>query len=168
MLGNLNAGMKRGWRITRKDGHLFLGDDFTGVHTSIDEVDGTTGNGSSGIERLFPCLQTGKTREERGMNIDKTAREGIKHGGLDHAHVAGEDNEINPCFAKKPDNIFLHLRRETGAELRLVNGNRGNTGIASELKDAGISHIGKHKGNLGINGTALDRLQNGPKIRPFS
>ncbi len=160
--------MKRRWRVTRKDGNLLLGDDFAGIHPAIDEVDCTTGNGSSGIERLFPCLQTGETREERGMNIDKTAREGIEHGGLDHAHVSGEDNEVHPCFAEKPDNIFLHLRRETGAELRLVNGNGGNTGIASKLKDAGISHIGKDKSNLGINGATLDRLQNGPKIRPFS
>ena len=60
MLDLLDPGVEGFRCVSGFDRDFFLGDDRSGVHAGIDEVDGDAGDGFPRLERLFPRFESGE------------------------------------------------------------------------------------------------------------
>ena len=101
--------MERFGGVVRENGHLNLLNDLTRVHPLIDVVNGAAGDLFPGFQSLTPRLQTGELRQERGVDIDDAAGEGLQERRLHHAHVAGEDDIIDAGGLELGHDGFLDL-----------------------------------------------------------
>ncbi len=98
VLGDLDARVQRFGGVAGQDGDAALVDDVAGVHAGIDVVDGAAGFRDAGGERLRPRLEAGEGGQERRVDVDDAAREGLEQRRLDHAHVAGEHDPLDAGF----------------------------------------------------------------------
>ena len=90
MLLDLDAGVEGFGGVAGQDRHGSLGDDGPTIHSVIDEMDGATTLGCPVFDCLCPGVEAGIAREERGMDIDDSACEGIQQGSSQEAHESGQ------------------------------------------------------------------------------
>ena len=79
MFDGLDSGMQRLWRIAAEHRHRVLCDDVAMVDLLIDEVNRDPSDLLAGDESLFPCLESWKLWQERGVNINDSPRECAEH-----------------------------------------------------------------------------------------
>ena len=108
--------MQGGGSVVRQNGHLALRDDFAAIHPGIDIVDGTAGDRFAGGQRLHPRFASRKFWEQRRMQIDDAARKRIQYRRLQHAHEAGQHDQLHPGGAQQPNEFFLHFRLQSCPE----------------------------------------------------
>ena len=75
MLDRMEPLEQRCLSVTREDRDPFLGEDRPGVDPLVDEVDGHAGLGGAGRERGPHRANSGKGRQQRGVDVDDAAAE---------------------------------------------------------------------------------------------
>jgi len=168
MFLDLDAGMQGRGGVVRENRYARLGDDRAGIHAGIDEMDGAAGRGFAGLQGLPPGFETGELREERGVDIDDAAGEGFEQRSLDHAHIAGEDDEIDTGFPQEADGFGLDLGGELGAEAGFADDVRGNSRLLGEGQDARSLDVAEHEDDLGVESAGRDGIADRAEVRPFA
>jgi hypothetical protein len=91
--------------------------------------------------RLANTVQAGKSREQRRMQIDDLPLEHGEKRKFQHAHKAGEDDQVGPARHNRRDVVLLGV----SVEFRLIRGRiekgRGDTKAWAKFEDAGVGSI---------------------------
>ena len=80
--------------------HSLLADDRSGIHAGIHEMHRATRHANPMRERLFPCLQSGKRRQQRRMDIDDAIFERAQKIALKDTHESREDDQVHLRLAQ--------------------------------------------------------------------
>ena len=105
MLGDLDPGMERLSSITRKNGDAALTQNRARIDSGIDEMDGAAGFGHACLDGLTPGLQSSEGRQERWMDIQDTAGEGLQQRLLDYPHESRKYDEIHLYLPEQADDF---------------------------------------------------------------
>jgi len=92
MFGPLDSGVQTVRRIVVQNGHDFLCDDWSRIHSLVHEMDCAAGELYPVIERLLPRFQPRKCRQQGGMDINDSLREGAQKFALQYPHETGQHN----------------------------------------------------------------------------
>src|ERR1700737_299474 len=82
------------YRVVFINVHDTLRDDRTAVQSLVDKVDGAPALFCAVRQRLSLSVEAGEGRQQTWMNIQDPAAKGFDKFTRQHAHVAGEANQI--------------------------------------------------------------------------
>jgi hypothetical protein len=95
MLGGVNL-MGEGFKgVTSLTGHAGLAEVVAAVDFSVNPMDSAAGFWDASVPRLSDAVEAGECGEEAGVEVDDSAGKSVKQRRLDHAHEAGEDDEVD-------------------------------------------------------------------------
>ena len=157
----LDAGVEGLGRVALKNGDGTLNDDGTAVCAGIDEVDGAPGDLGAVVEGLFPRVEAGEGRQERGVDVEDAVGEGVQETGLDDAHEPGQHDGVRAVALDDADPFLLGRAFEFGLEGGAGKILRGDAGAAGALQDEGILDIGQDADELGIQRPGVDGVEDG-------
>ena len=168
MFGCVNALMKGFHRVLIQNGHGLLADDGTGIHAGVDEVHGAAGHLHACVERLFPGFQTGKSGQERGVDIDDAPFEGAQKITFEHAHEAGEDNQVHLRLAQRLDVGVLGFFIQLGAEFSRGNKSRGEIPRTRMTENTRGFDVTQNERNARRDFSRRAGIGNGDEVRAFA
>src|SRR6266853_2381649 len=116
--------------ILRQDWHGFLREDRAAINPLVDQVDGAAGHFHAVIERLFPGLQTWKSREQGGMDVHHALGKNAQEIAFQDAHEAGQHHQVNFRRDEPVDEGPLRLLIQLGSELARRDELRGQSALA--------------------------------------
>lgn len=102
------------------------------------------------------------------MDINNAPGKGGEHRIFEHAHVSGENDEINFGVAQFGRQLLFALRRESRLKVPFCKGSRPQAGSVRQLQDARVGHIGADHGNASVQPPILNGLENGAEVRALS
>lgn len=146
--------------------HGLLSDNGPGINPGIDKVDGAASDLDSRFKRLFPGFQPRECRQQRGMDVHKSAFERLQKIPLQNAHETSQRNQIHFGPFQSLDICSLGLLVEFRAEFAGGYELCENPLLARALEDTGPSHIAQHHGNGSRHLASATGLRQGNKIRP--
>ena len=138
------------------DRHCALEDDDAVIHALVDEMNRAAGDFGAVAERLLLRVEPREGRKQRGVNVQDAVREALDKGRRKDAHVAGEDDEVDPVLLKSSDHLGVMFRplSSDGAD-----GVRGEAELGRGDETWSVQDIGENDGDLGAGDLAsLDRL----------
>lgn len=89
--------------VVREDWYSGLGQDGSGVRTSVDKMHGAAGNSSAISERGGLRIHAGERWQQRWMDVDHAVWERIEQHGRDDAHEPCEHNPGHAVLTKSFD-----------------------------------------------------------------
>ena len=104
--------------------HNRLGDDRPGIDLGADEMHRAAGKPHPGGERLTLRVQSRKSRQQRGVDIDEPVAPSIDKAGVENAHEPGQRHQLNagarkavvrPRRRSAPGRVRDRAMRDAGA-----------------------------------------------------
>ena len=127
---------------------LEMGDDRALVHPAVDVVHRRPGNLDSPAPRLALRVETGKGRQQRWVDVDDRARKGAEEGGVQDAHEAGEEHQLDAVLLEHPDvrGLGLVVEARPIAARRHVHGR--HAGAPGALERRRLGSVRQHHRHL--------------------
>ncbi len=116
-----------------------LQDDDAVIELFVDKVDGAAGNLDAVIEGLLLRVETGKSGQQRGMDIEDALGKGGDELGREQAHVTGETDEIDAVAKQQSRDIGIvrFSRAPFGDLQRCRKSKLGGGGDAGSIGNVG-------------------------------
>ena len=151
MLFFQNPGTQRFSDIVVGDGNHRLQNDRASIERLIDKVHGAAAEFHAVIERLALRLESGKRRQQRGMDIENSAAKRRDEVRREQAHESGQAHQIHARLVQRGDNqaiigFPLHSFRRNHA--------RRNAALGGAQKARGVLAIADHDGDFSIGNAA--------------
>ncbi len=168
MLGVLNTGVEGFGGVAGEDGNFALGDDLAGVHAGVDEMHGATGLLNTGGKSLLPGFEAGKRGQQRGVDVDDPAREGLEEGCFDQPHVTGENYQFGAAGAEILDESALGFLGEACVEFLLLDHAGWNAEVVGEGQQAGVGVVRGGEDGLDFQLARHGGVEDGTEVRSLA
>jgi hypothetical protein len=159
MLQHLNASVENFRGVSGLDRHGFLDDHRAGVHAVIDEMDGATGFGRTGVERLFPRFQTRESGQQGRVDVDDALGKRIQKRAFYQAEKAGEADEIDAGVLQLAGGFLLGFFGKFRAETMAIDHAGRDTAIAGTLEDECAGIVREHEADARVELAGIDRIK---------
>jgi len=123
--------------------------DLPTIDFLVDLVDRATGHLHPVPKRFTDPVQSGKTGQETGMQVDDPAREGFEETGLEHAHESSQDHEIGSTGFDRIHIAALTITVQFGPKWRRIEEGGWNPEHRAQFEDGRIQVVGKEMDHLG-------------------
>src|SRR6266850_536715 len=90
-----------------KHWHDPLSDDWPAIQGFINKMDRTTRPLDAMFKHLFVGVETGKCRQEAGMNVQDAATVGLYEITREETHVAGQTNNVDFVLSERCNNFTI-------------------------------------------------------------
>ena len=161
MLLNLDAGVQRLGSVILHHGHALLNEDGTGVRSRVDEVHRDARDLAAVIERLSPAMDTGKRRQQRGMDVEDAVRKRGEQLRLDDTHEAREHDRVDAGVFKHLDAAVFRGTFQLGLPRRAVEILAGDVVLTRTIEDLRVGEVREHELDLRIERAGGDRVDDG-------
>lgn len=128
--------------------HSLLADDRSGIHAGIHKMHRATRHANPMRERLFPCLQSGKRRQQRRMDIDDAIFERAQKIALKDTHESRKHDQVHLRLAQSIHKFSFRLFAELGAERAWLDELRGDVPFTRVRQDSRAFNIAQNDGDL--------------------
>ncbi len=161
-----NARGQRGTVVVGQGGHGGLDDDRTVVHYLIHEMHGAAGHAHAVGGCVGRAVGAGKAGQNRRVDVQHAAREGVQKSGGEDAHEAGQRDGAGSGFhaVVADDARKLGVEGLAGGEVRVGQGHGVNAVLARALQAVGPGLVGNHNAHFGVQKTGVDLVENGLQI----
>jgi len=166
--GLLDAVVKGLRGVAVEDGDGFLRDDGAGVDALIHVVDCDAGDFDAVIEGLLPCLQTRKSREQRGVDVHDALGKGAQKFAFQNAHEPRQHNQFNAGVTQSLDIRRLGGVIELGAEFSGREVMRGQSAFAGAFQNSGVGDIRNHDDDFRRDFAFGAGVGDGGGVAPFA
>src|SRR6185312_14468110 len=95
--------------VLGQDGNGTLRNDHPMIEMLVHEVHGTTSDPGAVFERLLLCVQSGKCRQQRGMDVEHALWKGLEKHRREQAHVSRKADQIDAVLAQASDDSCIVL-----------------------------------------------------------
>src|SRR5262245_1837158 len=102
------------------------------------------------------------------MDINNASGKGGEHRIFEHAHVSGENDEIDFGVTQFGRQLLFALGRESRLKVPFFNGSRLQAGSVCQLQNARVGHIGADHGDASVQPSILNRMEDGTEVRALS
>lgn len=158
-----DARRKALYRIVFQYRYGRLNNDWAGIDSGIDEVDGTAGNPSAVLQGLLLRIQTGKGGQQGRVDVHDAAGKSVEKLMGDQPHETGQHDQIHIGFGQAGNHGPVEI--ESVLIVPLIDAQRWNACLPPSLQGSGGRLIAENQGNFGVEGAVLntidDRLQIG-------
>jgi hypothetical protein len=108
-----NALRERVLVVLLQNGDRTLQDDYAVIEMLVDKMHCAASHFDAVLEGLLLRVETGKRRQQRGMNVEDAIRKRGDEPGREQAHVARKADEIDIVSAQAGDHIGVVLNART-------------------------------------------------------
>lgn len=129
-----------------EDGNHFLQNDDSVVQLLVDEMHRAACDFYSIGKRLLLCVETGKSRQQRRMNVQDTLRKCLYELRGEKPHVSGETDQVDAVLPQAADDLRVMLGALASAGF---DGQCFQAPFAGGVQAGGIGFIGDDNRNLG-------------------
>ena len=154
-------------RVVVEHRHGLLADDGAGIHARVHEMHRATRHLHAVIQRLLPCFQTGKRRQQRRMDVHDAAFKRAQEITLQHPHETREHNQIHFRRLQRADKCPLRLLVQFGAEFPRRDELRRNFPVPRVRQNPRIFDIAQNQGDFRRNFPAATASAMATKFEPL-
>ena len=156
MLHGVDALEQRGLGVVLEDRDGLLRHDRAAIQGRVDEVDGHARDRDPGRERVPGGVEPGERRQQRRVDVEDAAGEGVEHGRAHEPQVPGEDDDVRRHGAQRVREHRVVAARHEDRLDPLLRGPPERRALA----------VGEHEDDLAAELAAGRRRDQRPQVRP--